>query len=93
MGYIIKATVAIRQQSDGSWLAESTAPPFMTVAPSRGELDHQVEDVIGRLVESLSLRRSAGQGMEDVLRELGASYEWEPAPAEEATTTTVPVPA
>ena len=90
--YVVKATVKVRQQADGSWLATSVSPPVLVVSPDRESLDEKVEGAIQRLMAELSRRRPEGQTDEAFLDELGVAYEWESGD-ETTLTVRVPVPA
>lgn len=91
--YLAKVDVEYLQQSDGSWVAKSTRPPFLAVKRSRRELEQRVPEIVRELLTVLYEQRPAGQQPADFLRELGIPYEWERTADEGTTTIRVPVPA
>ena len=77
----LKVKIKVQEQSDGSWLATGTAPPFIVATRDAGEIDALVEAAVDDVIRTLC-REQPDQGVEDVLRDLGVSYEWEPATEE-----------
>ena len=85
----LKVRIKVREQSDGSWLATGTAPPFIVVTRDADEIDALVEAAVDDVIGTLC-RQQPGQDIEDVLRDLGVSYEWEPATEERTKVVHVP---
>ena len=77
----LKVKIKVQEQSDGSWLATGTAPPFIVATRDADEIDDLVEAAVDDVIRTLC-REQPEQGVEDVLRDLGVSYEWEPATEE-----------
>lgn len=87
--FTLKVKIKVREQSDGSWLATGTAPPFIVVTRDADEIDGLVEAAVDDVIRTLR-RQQPDQGVEDVLRDLGVSYEWEPATEERTRLVHVP---
>ena len=85
----LKVRIKVREQPDGSWLATGTAPPFIVVTRDADEIDALVEAAVDDIIGTLR-RQQPDQGVEDVLRDLGVSYEWEPATEERTKVVHVP---
>lgn len=85
----LKVKIKVQEQSDGSWLATGTAPPFIVATRDADEIDALVEAAVDDVVRTLC-RQQPEQGVEDVLRDLGVSYEWEPATEERTRLVHVP---
>ena len=85
----LKVKIKVQEQSDGSWLATGTAPPFIVATRDAGEIDALVEAAVDDVIRTLC-RQQPEQGVEDVLRDLGVSYEWEPATEERTKLMHVP---
>lgn len=87
--FTLTVKIKVQEQSDGSWLATGTAPPFIVVTRDADEIDALVEAAVDDVIRTL-WHQQPDQGVEDVLRDLGVSYEWEPATEERTRRVHVP---